>query len=196
MFSRALALTALTFATTASAAVTNGGLKILAPGGDGLWWVAQSINNVAWSCAESSFSQFTVWINNSDITLVTAITAIIPVEQNFNCIQGIDPNSWNVPVGKGYTIVLTDINNSTNVYAVSDPFEIKAVGSTYPATSATPVDQMSATVVKSSSASGSATNSGSGAAATHTGAAPRSVSASLTAGALAVGALLAVVAVV
>ncbi|KAJ7659517.1 hypothetical protein B0H17DRAFT_339921 [Mycena rosella] len=45
----------------------------------------QQPNNIVWTCGESTFPQFTIWINNSDVSLLTAITAIIPVEQNFNC---------------------------------------------------------------------------------------------------------------
>ncbi|KAF7350307.1 hypothetical protein MVEN_01335000 [Mycena venus] len=187
-------LSKLTFATlalagAASAAVSNGGLKILAPGGDGLWWIAAQQNNVVWTCGESTFPQFTILINNSDTSLLTAITPLIAVEQNYNCNQGIASNLITQPVGTGYTIVLADILNSTNIYAVSDPFEIKALSAGYPPTSNTPVDQASATVSKGTSSNvvgqtGSPTGAGSGSPPAKTGGAPSLRSSSITAGAL------------
>ncbi|KAJ7460052.1 hypothetical protein B0H11DRAFT_2286220 [Mycena galericulata] len=137
-----------------------------------LWWrtiVVGQVNNVVWSCAEASpaAQQFTIWINNNDTTLLTAITPLIAVEQNFNCDQGIPANLMNQPVGDGYVIVLTDITNATNIYAQSDPFSIKALSAGYPPASATPVDQASATVSK-----GSASNSIAGATGSAGGAAP------------------------
>ncbi|KAK6971881.1 hypothetical protein R3P38DRAFT_3140216 [Favolaschia claudopus] len=170
-----LTLATLALAGSAMADFTTGGLKILAPGGDNLWWpifisyvpsadsshqitdicspVTAQPNNIAWSCSSSSFSTFTMWINNSDITLLTAITPLIAIENNFNCVQGLDGNIITMPVGKGYTIVLSNPSNLTDVYAVSDPFEIKALSAGYPPETNTPKDTGSATVSK-----GSATN--------------------------------------
>ncbi|KAJ7466779.1 hypothetical protein B0H11DRAFT_54568 [Mycena galericulata] len=130
MLSIASTLVALAvLARPAAAAISNNGLQIFAPGGDNLWWVVGQVNNVVWSCAEASpaAQQFTIWINNNDTTLLTAITPLIAVEQNFNCDQGIPANLMNQPVGDGYVIVLTDITNATNIYAQSDPFSIKAL---------------------------------------------------------------------
>jgi len=175
-----------------SASVSNGGLSILVPGGDNLWWLADQQNNLIWTCGESTFPTFTVWINNSDITLLTAITALISIEQNYNCEQGVGSNLLTAPVGKGYTIVLTDPSNATNVYAVSDEFEIKPLSAGYPASSATPTDQASATVsrgtasnVISGGQTGSPSDTGSGAAPAKTGGAVSLRGAGMTAGALA-----------
>ncbi|KAJ7866662.1 hypothetical protein B0H13DRAFT_2066408 [Mycena leptocephala] len=161
-----IALATLALAGAVSAAFSSGGLSILAPGGDGLWWLAAQPNNVVWTCAESTFTQFTIWIFNTNTTLLTAITPLIAVEQNFNCAQLIDGTLLTAPVGNNYTIRLANINNVTDVYAESDPFDIKDLSAGYPATTATPVDQHSATVSKgtASNSVGGATNTGSGSA--------------------------------
>ncbi|KAJ7207245.1 hypothetical protein GGX14DRAFT_636801 [Mycena pura] len=189
------AIAALASAGAASAAISNGGLKILAPGGDNLWWLVGMGNNIVWTCGESTFSQFTVSINNSDISLLTDIQAIISQEQNFNCDQLVTPNDVNVPVGDGYTIVLADPLNGTNVYAVSDPFSVKPVSVGYPPASATPSDPGAATIAKPTGsgsgsvvgATGAATGSGS-AAPQKTGAGMR-LSAGVAAAALGVAAV-------
>ncbi|KAJ7817356.1 hypothetical protein B0H14DRAFT_2842452, partial [Mycena olivaceomarginata] len=161
-------------AGAASAAVSNGGLKLLVPGGDNLWWITGQPNNIIWSCSESTFTQFTM---------------CVPVEQNFNCAQLIAGEVVTMPVGKGYTIVLTDITNATNVYAVSDPFEIKALSAGYPPATNTPVDSQSATVSKGTASnviSGSQTGTGSGSSPSQTGTGAAS---SLRSGMAAAGAL-------
>ncbi|KAJ7207246.1 hypothetical protein GGX14DRAFT_456696, partial [Mycena pura] len=142
------AIAALAFAGAASAAFSSGGLSILAPGRDKLYWLVGMENNIVWTCGESKFNQFTVSINNSDISLLTDIQAIIAQEQNYNCEQLVTPNDVNVPVGDGYTIVLADPLNGTNVYAVSDEFSVKPMSAGYPPASATPTDQASASVTK------------------------------------------------
>jgi hypothetical protein len=182
-------LSTLALAGAASAAVSNGGLKLLVPGGDNLWWITGQPNNIIWSCSESTFTQFTMWINNSDVSLLTAITPLVPVEQNFNCAQLIAGEVVTMPVGKGYTIVLTDITNATNVYAVSDPFEIKALSAGYPPATNTPVDSQSATVSKGTASnviSGSQTGTGSGSSPSQTG---KGAASSLRSGMAAAGAL-------
>ncbi|KAJ6571572.1 hypothetical protein B0H19DRAFT_1130371 [Mycena capillaripes] len=167
-----LTLTLAALAAAASAATSNGGLKILAPGGDNLWWVVGSVNNVAWTCSESTFTQFTLSIANPDVTLLTATADLIAIEQNYNCVQSLGADILaNIPVGTGYTIKLSNILNRTDIYAESDPFEIKAVSAGYPISTNTPVDTGSATVVKGTapnltsggpSQTGSVSGSGSG----------------------------------
>jgi uncharacterized protein YlxW (UPF0749 family) len=44
----------------------------------------------------------------------------------------------NQPAGTGYLILLANPLNSSDIYATSKPFEIKALGSAYPPASATP----------------------------------------------------------
>jgi len=142
------AIAALALAGAASADFSSNGLKILAPGGPNLWWLQDQLNNIAWTCAESTIQQFTVLINNSDVSLLTDIQAIVAQQNNFDCVEGLTANQVSMPIGDGYTIVFADIINGSHVYAVSDPFSIKAVSAGYPQTSATPVDSGSTTVVK------------------------------------------------
>jgi len=189
-------LAILALAGAAFASVSNGGLSILVPGGPNLWWLAGQQNNLIWTCGQSTFTTFEIWINNSDVTLLTAITPLLSIEQNFNCEQGISPDLIAaVPVGTGYTIVLADPANSTNVYAVSDQFEVKPLASGYPASSATPT-QATQTVSKGTASnviSQTGSSSGSGSAPAKTGGALSLRPAALTAGAL-VGAAVAMAA--
>ncbi|KAJ7152699.1 hypothetical protein C8R43DRAFT_1127154 [Mycena crocata] len=143
-------LAALALAGVASAAISTGGLKILAPGGPDLWWLKDQDNNVVWTCGESTFTQFTLTINNPDTKLLTDSTALIAVEQNFNCAQTVAATLFSAPLGTGYFLRMANILNSTDIYAESDPFEIKALSAGYPLASATPVDTASATVSKGS----------------------------------------------
>ncbi|KAJ7194498.1 hypothetical protein B0H12DRAFT_1170528 [Mycena haematopus] len=188
-------LTKLTLATLALVGATyaqtsSGGLSLLVPGGPNLWWLAAQPNNIIWTCGESTFTDFTVWINNSDTTLISAITPLIAIEQNFNCALLVTADLVTMPIGTGYTIVMTDPSNATNVYATSAPFEIKALTAGYPASSATPVDQASATVSKGSasnvgvSQTGSPSGTGSGSAPAKTNVATVSTRVGMTAVAL------------
>ncbi|KAJ6484460.1 hypothetical protein C8R47DRAFT_1131433 [Mycena vitilis] len=165
-----LATLALVGAVSAEA-FSSEGMSILAPGGDGLWWIEAQPNNVVWTCGESKVTQFTIWINNNDTTKLTAITPLIAVEQNFNCNQGISANLLGTtPAGDGYEIVITDITNATNVYARSAPFSIKALSVGYPPASNTPTDQASATVSKGTASNQvSQTGSASGSSPTQSG---------------------------
>jgi hypothetical protein len=182
-----VAAVALSLAAAVKAGTSTNGLTILAPGGDNLWWLQGQDNNVVWTCSTSTVQTFTVWLNNTDVAkTISAITAIVAVEQNYNCAQLIAANLNNAPVGTGYTIVFTDITNATNVYAVSDPFEIKALSAGYPLATNTPTDTGSATVVKGSATAvlGSGSSGSAPGASQPTGAASR-----LTIGAGAVGAV-------
>ncbi|THU96212.1 hypothetical protein K435DRAFT_828941 [Dendrothele bispora CBS 962.96] len=114
MFSRTTAATALTLA--ALAAVASADFGIQSPGGDDLWWALRAS------------------INNPDKTLLTDRLAIIAQQNNFDCSKLITQDQVTQAPGKGYTIQLADILNNTHIYAESQPFEIKALGSAYPAT--------------------------------------------------------------
>nr|GAT60479.1 predicted protein [Mycena chlorophos] len=187
-----IAAVTLALAGAASAATSTNGLSILAPGGQNLWWLQGQDNNIAWTCGESTISQFTIWLNNTDVTTTIGdITALIAVEQNYNCVQLVSAGLNNAPVGSGYTIVMTDISNANTVYAVSDPFEIQALSVGYPPASNTPTDSASATVVKGTSAvvTGSAASSGSSAKATSAALPSRSLNAAGVVGAAFLGAL-------
>ncbi|KAJ7194494.1 hypothetical protein B0H12DRAFT_992535, partial [Mycena haematopus] len=74
-------------------------------------------------------------------SLIIQSPSSIAIEQNFNCALLVTADLVTMPIGTGYTIVLIRMC----VYATSAPFEIKALTAGYPASSATPVDQASAT---------------------------------------------------
>ncbi|KAJ7135736.1 hypothetical protein C8R44DRAFT_848598 [Mycena epipterygia] len=146
-----LSLTALSLVSAASAAFSSGGMTILAPGGDNLWWLDAALRRPAQQprldLRGEHLPQFTVWINNSDTSLLTAITPLINVEQNFNCNQGITPNLYNAPLGDGYTIVLSNINNVTDsssprrtiiLVALPSPSTVRIYRLPSPATSSLP----------------------------------------------------------
>ncbi|KAH9852451.1 hypothetical protein C2E23DRAFT_709571, partial [Lenzites betulinus] len=133
-------------------------LEIISPGGPDLWWVAESDNVVSWTCKTSTVQQFTVLIANQNTAILTAPQAFIAQQNNFDCSKLITKDQVNMQPGTGYTIQLANIFNETDVYAESQPFEIKALGAAYPATSATPTNSQSATgaVSGSSTATGAA----------------------------------------
>ncbi|EMD34822.1 hypothetical protein CERSUDRAFT_86235 [Gelatoporia subvermispora B] len=166
---RPAALTATLVALASSAAAQ---LSIISPGGPGLWWVDQSLNTLSWTCETSPFTNFTVQLANSDPTVLASPLAIISQEMNFNCAQTISATMFSLPPAQGYTVLLADPFNGTNVYATSQPFEIKAFGSAYPASSATPT--VSGTGTNSPAPPPSGTASGSGSSASVTGSAQKS----------------------
>ncbi|KAJ6493153.1 hypothetical protein C8R45DRAFT_1136132 [Mycena sanguinolenta] len=99
------------------ASISTGGLSVTVPGGPDLWWLAAQPNNLIWTCAQTTYTDFTVWINNSDTTLLEAITPLQAIEQNLNCHLLVSGELITMPVGTGYTIVLSDPSNVTNVEA-------------------------------------------------------------------------------
>jgi len=163
MISPRLAVSATLAALVSTAAAD---LQILSPGGPNLWWVASSINTLAWTCQDSQFQNFTVLVGSTTNPVLAQPQPIISIEPNFDCSQTITAQQETFPAGDGYYVQLANPLNSTQVYAQSQPFEIKPLGSAYPATSATPTESgASATASSSGSGSPSASGSGSGAAA-------------------------------
>jgi len=165
-------------AATAAAlisAVASADLSIVVPGGPDLWWVAQSQNNIVWTCDDSPYSNFTVLIANTDVKVLTAPIAIIAIQSNYDCSHTITQDQANQPPGTGYMIQLADPFNSTHVYAQSQPFEIKALGAEYPASSATPT----ATGTQTGSAASSAASATSSTAASKGAASSTKLSAGL-----------------
>jgi hypothetical protein len=112
-------------------------LTILTPGGPDLWWVAKSQNVLAWTCHSSPYGNYTVLIAGPNLP---APLAIIGIEENYQCSQEITQDMSNQPPATGYTVLLANPLNSSDVYATSQPFEIKPLGSTYPPASATPTE--------------------------------------------------------
>jgi len=139
--------------------VVSADLKILNPGGPNLWWVEKSVNTLAWTCNDSPYASYTVYVANSDPKILPDHIAILANEPNFDCSKTITVEQQNLAAGTGYTVQLANILNGSDIYATSDPFEIKPLGSTYPTSSV---------VVPSATGSGgaSATNTSSGASAT------------------------------
>jgi len=131
-------------------------IQILAPGGPDLWWVAQSSNNIVWNCQQTQFTNWTVVLVNSNVTVLNGALPIIAIEQSFNCPQLITTQLANPPPATGYTIQFANPLNNTQVYVQSQEFEVKALGSAYPASSATPT-----ATGAGSSTSGSGSGSGS-----------------------------------
>ncbi|KAG6330142.1 hypothetical protein ID866_8946 [Astraeus odoratus] len=96
-------------------------------------------------------------IANSDPTILVSPIAIISVQENYDCSKQITQQQSSQPAATGYTILLANTLNSSDVYATSDSFEIKAQGSSYPATTSSAA---SATSSGSSPSASSGSSSG------------------------------------
>jgi hypothetical protein len=96
------------------------------------WWVAQSQNVLAWTCKTSPQTEFTILITNQDKTKYPSPLAFIAIQQNFDCSIVITQDQANQPAGQGWQILFANPLNNTDVYASSDVFEIKPLGSAYP----------------------------------------------------------------
>ncbi|KAI0336777.1 hypothetical protein GY45DRAFT_1332829 [Cubamyces sp. BRFM 1775] len=151
-----------TLAALAGTSLADNGLTILSPGGPNLWWVAESDNVVTWTCQTSPYTNFTVLIANSNPTILPSPLAFLGQQANYDCSKLITKDQVNQPPATGYTIQLADVFNSSHIYAESEPFEIKNLGSAYPASSATPTGT-GGSMSQTGSASGSQTASGAGA---------------------------------
>jgi len=136
----------------------SAGLQVIVPGGDSLWWVDQSDNNLIWNCNESGVTAFNVLLYNPNINLLPSALPIVGNLNNYVCMKDISKDLFSLTAGTGYVIQLTDILNDTNIYTQSQPFELKALGSPYPDASATPTGSGSGS---SSTGSSSGTSSGS-----------------------------------
>ncbi|KAI0088748.1 hypothetical protein BDY19DRAFT_945644 [Irpex rosettiformis] len=172
---------------------SSSGLTIYSPGGSDLWWVASSINVVSWTCQTSPFASFSVVLANQDPTKWPALT-IISIENNFDCSKTITAEQQAAPAGTGYLVQFVSINNSTDVYATSQPFEIKAAGSVYPATTAVPPGAStsgSAAPTGSSNGSSASTPSSTGTTSHSGGVMTNSAAGLVAAGAAALGLFLA-----
>lgn len=150
---------AVTVAALLKAATADSGLSIVVPGGSELWWVGDASNNIVWTCQTSPFSNFTVLVANQDPKILASPIAVIAIENNYDCSKTIIPDQSNLTAATGYIVQFANTLNETDVYAQSQPFEIKAPGSTYPATSATPSASGTSTGTASSAASASSSPS-------------------------------------
>ncbi|OJA08243.1 hypothetical protein AZE42_09018 [Rhizopogon vesiculosus] len=95
-----------------------------------------SLNILAWTCDTSPYENFTVLLTNSNPGVLPAPLALIAVADNFECSETITQLQSAQPAGTGYVVQLSSTVNATDVhvYAQSEPFEIKALGATYPTT--------------------------------------------------------------
>ncbi|THH05601.1 hypothetical protein EW145_g4678 [Phellinidium pouzarii] len=151
----------LALVVAAAAGFASAQLKVLAPGGPNLWWVANEENNVVWNCKDSQFDNFTILLKNSNPAVLSGADAIVSIQQNFDCSETLTTQQANFTAATGYTLLLANTLNSSDVYASSDPFEVKAQGSAYPASSATPVADSTSTSSSSASTSSSSGSSSS-----------------------------------
>jgi len=159
MFSRVAVVASLVAAAVAQ--TSSNGLSVIAPGGDNLWWVAKSSNTLVWSCHTTTLKNFTILIANSNTGILGAAPEpIVAIQDNFDCSLTIPDNEVQFTPSTGYSVLLANPFNSTDVYASSAPFEIKAFGSSYPDPSSTPT-QPAGTAAQTGSGS-SATGSSSG----------------------------------
>jgi len=115
----------------ASIGSASADLKITSPSAD-KWWVAQSQNLISWTCQNTTVQSFTVLVGNQDPKITVSPQAIISVQPNFQCSILVTQDQANQPAGTGWQIFFADILNITNYLAISDPFEIRALGSAYP----------------------------------------------------------------
>ncbi|KAG2151161.1 uncharacterized protein EDB93DRAFT_1139496 [Suillus bovinus] len=121
------------FACAALLSVVSAQLTVTSPGTND-WWVASSTNTLAWTCSTSPYLNFTILLANPNSQILPAPLAIIAVQENFDCSKTITQQQSAQPAGTGYVVQLANTLNSTDVYAQSQPFEIKALGSSYPTT--------------------------------------------------------------
>jgi hypothetical protein len=119
------------------------------------WWVAQSQNTLRWTCNTSPYTNWTVLITNTDVTILSGPLALIAIQYNYDCSKTIIPGEQ-LKAGTGYSMQFANPFNSTDVFATSEPFEVKALGSTYPP-QITTSDALTATGGSSASGTSSAT---------------------------------------
>jgi len=123
-----LAVSALVFASIGSVVAD---LEVTTPSAAN-WWVAQSQNLLAWTCQNTTIGNFTVLVSNTTPTILDAPLAIIAMQDNFDCSIIVGQSVGNLPAGSGYQVLLANPLNITDVYASSQQFEIKPIGSAYP----------------------------------------------------------------
>jgi len=137
-------------AVSALFTVASAQLQILSPGGPNEWWVANNENLLVWNCNESQQQNWTVLVSNPNMPSPLAIIAEQP---NFVCSLLVSKDQMGALVpATGYTVLFASIFNSSDVFATSAAFEIKAANSPYPTSTVSPE---TATFTPSSSGSGS-----------------------------------------
>lgn len=116
---------------------------------------------MSWDCKSPqaiAVVDFTVLIQSPN---VPSPLAIIAIQQNADCSINVSQEKANQAPGTGYVLLLANPLNNTDVYATSQPFEIKALGSQYPSQVSPSSSAASGTAAASSTASAGSTNSAS-----------------------------------
>ncbi|KAG7086832.1 hypothetical protein E1B28_002753 [Marasmius oreades] len=121
----------VTLSALATFAFALTGPKVLVPAKD-QWWVAKSSNVLTWDCHNTQAIQFGVYIKNKDPNVLSGPLGIIARLENTVCSKEIDLQQVKLNVGPGYTILITNVVNQTDVLSQSEEFEIKPLGSPYP----------------------------------------------------------------
>ncbi|KIY47122.1 hypothetical protein FISHEDRAFT_45945 [Fistulina hepatica ATCC 64428] len=152
---------ALLAASSLLTGVVRASLEIISPGGPDLWWVADSSNVISWSCEASPYSNFSIYLSNTNVDILTGPIGIIAVQENYDCSKEVTQQQADQPAATGYSILFTNPLNTSQIWAQSEAFEIKALGAAYPTTTVTG-GSSSATGSSSGSASTSSSSSGSG----------------------------------
>ena len=118
-------------ATLAAAASAVSAFDITKPNPDE-WWVAKSTNVLEWQCkTETTNPQYTVLIGNPNVPAYERPIASIAIINDYDCSLSIANTQADFPPATGYYIQLADPFNNTHVFATSQPFEIKPLGSLY-----------------------------------------------------------------
>ncbi|AFR92458.1 hypothetical protein C343_00328 [Cryptococcus neoformans C23] len=116
------------------------------------WWVAQSLNTLAWDGTDPT--EFSVFLANSDSNVLTSMLALASIVPTYQTSLTINPGD--ATPATGYTLLITNPLNSSDVYATSGSFEIKAVGSVYPPQGTVSVNTSTNTTQGTGSQTGSA----------------------------------------
>ncbi|KIL57628.1 hypothetical protein M378DRAFT_133182 [Amanita muscaria Koide BX008] len=126
---------AAAFSAIIGVVAAQSGFQIYQPGPN-WWWVAQSQNTMSWDCKNTTVSQFTIYILNTNPQVLSGKLAFIAQQNNADCSKLIDKTqlSQQTPA-TGYKLQFADIINGSIIYGESGEFEIKALGSTYPTSS-------------------------------------------------------------
>ncbi|KDQ15890.1 hypothetical protein BOTBODRAFT_186936 [Botryobasidium botryosum FD-172 SS1] len=123
-----------------------------------LWWVNGEQDTMAWSCTTNTqWPSFTVLVQNP--TLQAIPLAIIAIQNNFDCSHLLTPQ---VTPGTGWVLQFANPINNTEVYATSQPFEVKAAGSAYPTNVTTNAPAAATGTSSGAHPSGTSGSSGSG----------------------------------
>ncbi|KAL7414528.1 hypothetical protein BDY24DRAFT_385514 [Mrakia frigida] len=138
-------------------------LQIVRPG-TASWWVANSQNTVQWVGLDPAI--FAISVFNSNITLLSSGSAVIQTQNNaYDLSFTLTPF---LNVGTGYTIKLHNTTDPTDVFATSEPFEVRPQGTAYPPVIST-LPSTSSASPSSTAGSNSASTTGAAAAAATTG---------------------------